>query len=287
VTVSSDQFVVTSDGCGGKTLKPGETCTITLAFRPTSVGDKAGLVTLSIQDPCPGNTVSAQLSGSGIATPPPSGPARVFVSPSVVLFDWYDLHCPIRPSRTVHVGNRGTTTTGQLSVAVGGPFTVTDDTCSGVSLTSGTTCDVVVRFDPPPFPTEAHGALTVKAAPGDAAQASLSAGAVYGATLGPGSHDYGPAKVGTAGGSWNYRFAVVSVGTPVTVTSVSTSLPDFVILADDCTGRLVSRGGECAIVVVFKPAEMGQRAGVLTVRYHQDLCGDLSLQADLSGVAQP
>jgi hypothetical protein len=40
-------------------------------------------------------------------------------------------------------------------------------------------------------------------------------------------------------------------------------------------------------VVVFKPAEMGQRAGVLTVRYHQDLCGDLSLQADLSGVAQP
>src|SRR4029079_19081542 len=118
--------------CGGATLKPGDTCTVSVVFRPTSVGDKAGLLTLAVEEPCPGEIVTASLSGSGIPTLPPSGPARLVVLPDPVDVGYFDLECPnVSRSRKFHIGIPGTAATGPLSVVADSPFTVASDACSG------------------------------------------------------------------------------------------------------------------------------------------------------------
>jgi hypothetical protein len=168
------------------------------------------------------------------------------------------------------------------------------DACSGTPLAGGATCDVVLRHDYKGTAlaggTPSSGLLTAKADPGTQAQATLSGTALAnsdGPILTPSHYTYPPAKVGTTGESLSYTFSLLYGSAPVTVTSVNASLPDFVIVDDGCTGKVVHGGDRCPIVVAFRPTAVGQHDGVLTLGYHHDPCGDHSLKVDLRGGGTP
>jgi hypothetical protein len=62
VTVSSAEFVPVADTCSGATLVPGGMCTFQVAFRPTTLGQKSGLV---LVDAGAAGRAAAALTGTG------------------------------------------------------------------------------------------------------------------------------------------------------------------------------------------------------------------------------
>jgi hypothetical protein len=71
VGADQGQYVISSDGCSGQALTPGNSCTVQVEFAPTSAGahDSASL---QITDNAPNSPQTAALSGTGI-TPPGGG----------------------------------------------------------------------------------------------------------------------------------------------------------------------------------------------------------------------
>ncbi len=63
------QFRITGDGCGGATVPPSLTCTVSAAFAPTSAGAKSAQ--LEISDDALDTPQAASLSGTGTSTAPP------------------------------------------------------------------------------------------------------------------------------------------------------------------------------------------------------------------------
>ena len=66
------QFTISNDLCSGQTVAPAGTCTVDVAFAPTSVGAKTA--SLDIASDATNGTVSVPLSGTGTA--------RVSISPA-------------------------------------------------------------------------------------------------------------------------------------------------------------------------------------------------------------
>jgi regulation of enolase protein 1 (concanavalin A-like superfamily) len=69
-------WVVTSDGCTGRTVAPASSCTVQVAFRPTASGRRTG--SLAVTSNAPGGPHAIALSGDGLAVqpaPPPPLPA--------------------------------------------------------------------------------------------------------------------------------------------------------------------------------------------------------------------
>ncbi len=64
-------FSVIQDGCSGRGLMAGDSCTITLGFAPQSLGQFAAGLQIDSNDPDQG-TVTLQLSGHGNTLPPPA-----------------------------------------------------------------------------------------------------------------------------------------------------------------------------------------------------------------------
>lgn len=57
-------FPLSSDGCTGATLEPGETCELTVQFAPESTGEKTTLLVAEDET----TSTSAELTGAGIST---------------------------------------------------------------------------------------------------------------------------------------------------------------------------------------------------------------------------
>jgi hypothetical protein len=72
-------YSVTSDGCSGRSLIVGQSCDIGLRFAAGAAGPRAA--TLTVADNAGGHAVA--LTGSGIATSPPPGPAKDTTRPSI------------------------------------------------------------------------------------------------------------------------------------------------------------------------------------------------------------
>jgi Zn-dependent metalloprotease len=73
---NASQFEVSSGACTGQTLKPSGTCTVTVAFSPTSAGVKTGSLMIESDDPNT-PTLNVALTGTGralpaVATDPPT-----------------------------------------------------------------------------------------------------------------------------------------------------------------------------------------------------------------------
>lgn len=58
-------YLITANGCGGQTLAPGATWTVSSAFRPTAGGTRTA--SLRFTDNAPGSPHSVALAGKGCA----------------------------------------------------------------------------------------------------------------------------------------------------------------------------------------------------------------------------
>ena len=72
-------FPVLSDGCSGQIVRQGESCSITVAFTPGTVGEKDASLLIITSDPLPVTVIG--MSGAGVPRPAPRRPRRRQRSP--------------------------------------------------------------------------------------------------------------------------------------------------------------------------------------------------------------
>jgi len=162
------EFHIDATTCSG-TLVSGTSCTITASFHPTSAAAKTATVTVTAT---PGNTVSATLTGTGLA------PGALSISPQTVTFPSTLLGATSAPA-AIQVSNTGSTavgTTSSLAITLGGTnpgdFSISSTTC-GATLAGGANCTAQVVFKPTTSGSKS-AMLNASATPGGSASATLS-----------------------------------------------------------------------------------------------------------------
>jgi hypothetical protein len=84
LTGAADQFQITADGCSNKTLTPNETCDVSVAFAPTTAGEK--VADLAIATNAVDGTANVQVTGSGQDPVPPPDPCEPVAIKKVAYF---------------------------------------------------------------------------------------------------------------------------------------------------------------------------------------------------------
>ncbi len=161
VTVAPAEFTLVANGCTtALAFKSG--CTVSVEWRPSSVGRKTGQVAAAIAG---GATTTVPLVGTAVMP----APALLSFKPAEVVFA--SAAPGIARQETVTLINSGAAT-GVLTLSLPqGPFTIVAHQCA--SLVAGGTCPITLRF----APTSAQrftAALTAQAAAGGTASLPLS-----------------------------------------------------------------------------------------------------------------
>ncbi|HVN27068.1 MAG TPA: protease pro-enzyme activation domain-containing protein, partial [Candidatus Binataceae bacterium] len=116
---NSGDFVITSDKCSGKTVKPKRNCVVMVEFKPVT---PVGAESASLDVPFNGGPVSVALSGT-------SNEVVVTVTPDSITFPPAPAGGKSAPE-TVTITNTGTSASVMLSpVTTLGPFQITGNTC--------------------------------------------------------------------------------------------------------------------------------------------------------------
>ena len=177
------QFAKFADGCAGKVLAPGASCTLDAAFGPTSLGAKAARVDVS---GTPGGSVSSDLEGEGIA------PANLTISPSSP-FDFGDVARNDTQTQNFTVTNNGAASADAFSTDVTGDAAYSEQsTTCGATLGGGQSCTITVQLLSATNGTK-NGSVSASATPGGTATSTLEAEIVDPAnlTISPLSFDFG------------------------------------------------------------------------------------------------
>jgi hypothetical protein len=161
------------------------------------------------------------------------------------------------------LSNSGAMASGTLTINLSGPaaFTITNDTCPGLSLSGKKSCGVTVKYAPATggetdnatlTATGEHGAgasitLTGK---GGSADLSLSPGTPTGTTA-TGTKEYSFNNGGGTGG-WEQTFTVTNNGNAASNTlQVQGGRVQFHVISDTCSTNVLAASGTCTIEIEF------------------------------------
>jgi hypothetical protein len=246
------QFAKSADTCNGQTLAPGQSCTLSGAFAPTSVGGKAASLGATAT---PGGTASASLSGTGaqpahLQNMSPVGPYGTVVITTP----------PSGPSQSFLIQNTGGVPTGTISTALTGAdtnqFNKAADNCNGNTLAPGANCTVVVLFEPTSSGPKT-ASLDLSATPGGSVSIPLSGTGQTPAnlTLTPAPFDFGNVLRGTS--SPAQTFTITNTGEQSTgnlTVALFTNLPPLRFGGPNPCGTAPLAGGaSCSVQVTFAP----------------------------------
>jgi outer membrane protein assembly factor BamB len=131
---ASGDFHVSSTTCGSS-LGPLAGCTISVSFRPTSIGPRTG--TLKVTDSAENSPQTAGLNGTG---------TWITASPTTLPFG-NQLVGTTSGAKDVTFTNKGAALIYIYNASASGDFAASSTTC-GASLGAGSTCAVSVRFAP-------------------------------------------------------------------------------------------------------------------------------------------
>ena len=241
-------FAITQDDCNGISLAPNESCTLAVAVAPSGVGFEFATLKVSAGS----IETAAALSVSRNATVP------LGVSPSTHAFLGVPLGSSASASFTV-TNQTWCPTSGPISVTgpVGanpGMFSLTNDTCSGLTLAGGESCTFGAVFAPTASGPQS-ASIEIEASPGGLLQVGML-GSAPGLTIGPATTDFGT----VAAGMTSYLQQTISVfnGGPATDTLSVSATGDAAMFAliDMCTGALAAGAG-CTLLVTFAPTAPG------------------------------
>jgi len=142
VGANAGDFAKASDGCSGANVSPGNSCAISVTFRPTAT--ELRTATLSISDNASGSPHTVALSGTGTGT----GPGVSLAPPSLSFGN--QLVGTTSTSQTVTLTNSGTATLNISGVTLnstnGAGFSRTNH-CAA-TLGAGLSCTIDVTFTP-------------------------------------------------------------------------------------------------------------------------------------------
>ena len=257
----ASDFRFDSNGCAGMRLDPGETCTISVEFRPGDVGGSSATLTVTGGDA----TATATLEGNGARD------AGLAITPTPFNYGDVVIGTPSAPNEFT-VRNTGEAESGTLDITLSGldgsQFELGTDACSGTTLDVGASCTVEVIYNP--STSGVHmGSLQATADPGATATAALQGRAASAADLRllPGSQDFGSVVTGTP--SSNVTFTLTNTGGvasgTISHTFTGADAAEFSVVSSTCAGAPLDGGDSCDIVVRFNPATAGAKVASLDV----------------------
>ena len=253
-----------TNNCNGS-IAPAASCIIAVIFSPTVVGSASGVLTIT--DNAGKQTVNVAGSGS----------APVTFSATSLSFGTL-AQGNTSAAKTVTVTNRLSTalTFTSISVAAGGPFALSSNTC-GTGIAAGATCTVGVTFTPA-APGAATGALTFVDSAIDSPQTvSLSGAGSAPVTLSATSLSFSTTAVGSTSSAKSVTLTNQQSGS-LTFSGIVAAGP-FGIASNSC-GTSVAAGAGCTVGVSFTPTASGAATGTLTFT---DSAGNSPQTVSLSG----
>ena len=156
----ASQYAESSDHCSGQAIAPNGTCTVDVAFKPTSTGDHNN-ASLDITSDAPSSVDHLRLTGTGVQ------PA-LSASPTSKIFGAQRVGST-SATQTFTITNSGTDTLNISTVALAGTdasqYAKSNDHCSGQAIAATTPARSMSRSSRPPPAITTMPALTSPATP--------------------------------------------------------------------------------------------------------------------------
>lgn len=239
----------------------GSSCTINVTFTPTTIGSRAG--TLTITDNASGSPHTVSLSGTGLG-------AIGGVSPSSLTFGNQGLGTG-SVAQSVTVSN-----TGNISQTVSLSFTGANaadfgeaDNCSG-SIAAGGNCLVNIVFTPSATGSRSASLVVTGNATNSPQTVPLSGTGVQASlSISPTTIAFGSQPVGGATAAQTTTLTNVG-GTSLTLTSFSitgSNSTEFLLASGGtCVpGTPIGVGNSCTIRALFQPISIGSKSASITI----------------------
>jgi hypothetical protein len=268
---ASAPFVLASNGCGSSVAANSQ-CQLTIAFAPALTGAATG--TLTVVDGAGTQTVG--LNGTGAAAPTDSLSVTSLTFPATVTGQ-------VSGAQTVALTNSGDLSLTLISATVSAGFQTSND--CGKVLPGHTSCAISVVFSPTQTGSQS-GTLTVS-------------DALHTQTVSVSGTGLAPAVLGASPVQLSFAAQAVGVASlPLTLTVSNSGGSAMANLGFQITGpsagsfstgtttcgATLSRGSNCTVQVIFKPAATGGNAATLTVS--SATLGVAAVQVALSGTGQ-
>lgn len=254
-------FAIETTTCTGA-LAAGETCTAQIAFTPPAASTATALLTLSDGEA----SLVVPLAGTG------SNTAGLSATPTLRDFGTVGTGST-SSSFSFTVKNVGTVTTSALGVTfdsgASGDFALANDLCAGAMLAAQATCTFSAAFSPTTIGPRTATLKVRDATSGAQVGITLTgqgtsppAGLVFAPTM----FDFGTVNVGDS--AFGHQFTLTNTSGATTgaiaISRGGTNAGDFLVMADNCTGRTLLAGGQCSLFVSFEPGAAGGRLAEVT-----------------------
>ena len=264
------EFQLTADRCGPypRTLQPGGSCEVDVAFTPLYGGARQG--GLMVRSNVPGPMPVLPLTGDGLAQP------ELTATPSDVSFGDQPVGISGAPAR-IEMTNTGTAPMQITATTIGGPHAqdvrIVGGTCRVVRrpvvLEPEQSCDLVVQFQPSDLGGRAATLDVTSDAPGPTSVVTLE-----GHGIAAGEVTFDPTPVAFA----DQPVGSTSASTTIVVTNTSgkdvelrqvvldgRDADEFAIVDEKCTGATLATGATCAVRIEFSPLRIGPGTATLVV----------------------
>ena len=259
ITSSSADFAQTN-ACGAS-LGAGLSCTISVSFKPTTLGAKTA--TISVSDTAAGSPHSVSLSGNAVAAPAPA----ITLTPNTGLTFGNVTVGTASAMQTVTLKNTGTANLTLTTISVAGTngpdFSKAGSCANGATVAANATCTVTVTFTPSAVGARTGSVAITSNAP--AANIALSGTGISVATpqvsLTPTSVAFGNQTVNTT--STAKMVTLTNSGSAaLTISSIAAS-GEFA-QSNNC-GASLGTGLSCTINVTFAPTTVASKTGSITI----------------------
>ncbi len=261
-----DDFTIVADGCTGFPVAGNNgTCTISVAFKPSTQAQESAILTVAAS---PGGAATTNLSGTGTQA------AALQITPNPAGFG--DVVQNVQSgNKTFTISNTGGVPSGTVAVSMGGAnggdFHVVTNNCKDKTLppNGATACTVIVAFKPSVLGKET-ATLTAIANPGGTATDAVTGNGVTQGTLAvtPNPGAFGGVNQGTTSPKITFQVSN-NGGAPSGVPTVSVTganMGDFKLGTNTCTAAIPpNTTNACQIDVTFKPGTTMAESATLNI----------------------
>ena len=235
------------------TLGVNGSCSVSVTFNPTAVGNRNG--TLTVTDNSPTSPHVITLNGTGTGAP------TVKLSPGSLTFSGTNVGTTTA-SQPITLTNTGNGPLGIGSIAAGGDFAQTNN-CAP-NLNANVSCTINVTFTPTTYGNRTGSITVTDNATGSPQTVNLTGtGLAAGASVNPSSLTFTSQAVGSTSNAQG-----IMLSNPGTITLVITAITPTTSeysQTNNCTNLMVAPGGNCTINVEFSPVAAGARNAALQI----------------------
>ncbi|HEY0707049.1 MAG TPA: choice-of-anchor D domain-containing protein, partial [Polyangia bacterium] len=254
---AGDFVIVPNSNTCGAPLPGGGQCTLSVLFNPTAAGDRSAVLNVMSAS---GGVGTILLTGSGTAL---LQVRRMGVALSTYAFGSVTAGLTVDETFEIYaVSASGTYTIGFDGGGSPPSFVRMGGTCDGTPLSAGTSCTVVIRFQPQYPKGDKTGSMTATTSAGVTATLALTGTSSGPLQLTPSPHNFGSLPAGTTA---EQTFTLRNNGSlPMTSVAVALPVSDFSVVADTCALAPPAANGTCTITVRFVPTTAGPKTATLT-----------------------